>query len=182
MCGAFAAPAAAASRAHPATKAQIRPNAGLRRYACGGAVRAWGSRSGGLVVVEDRSRTLAPWELRPRRALGHARSGGHCSDTLAGPPAWFAGRARHCTARLPRILSDSKPSDLDRYQSCRGIEDTTQAIQKARRQGLEPFCVTIDREGNDYLPHLFSSGGYLVVRRPADRPSCLPLLHAGFTA
>ena len=130
--------------------------------------------SGGFGLLELPG--IHPWKRTPVKWRRQ------CSDTAAGRPAWFAGRARHCTARLPRILSDSKPSDLDRYQSCRGIEDTTQAIQKARRQGLEPFCVTIDREGNDYLPHLFSSGGYLVVRRPADRPSCLPLLHAGFTA
>ncbi len=53
---------------------------------------------------------------------------------------------------------------------------------EARRLGLEPFCVTIDPEGNDYLPHLFGSGGYVVIRHPAELPSRLPLLYARLTA
>ena len=98
---------------------------------------------------------------------------------------------RHAAKRLERqpagrrlllILSDGKPNDLDKYEGRWGIEDTRHAVQEVRRQGLEPFCVTIDPEGNDYLPHLFGSGGYVVIRRPAELPSRLPLLYARLTA
>lgn len=91
------------------------------------------------------------------------------------------GRKR-ASRRLLLILSDGKPNDLDRYEGRFGIEDTRHAVQEARRQGLEPFCVTIDPEGNDYLSHLFGSGGYVVIRRPAELPSRLPLLYARLTA
>ena len=84
--------------------------------------------------------------------------------------------------RLLLILSDGKPNDLDRYEGRWGIEDTRHAIRETRRRGLEPFCVTIDPEGNDYLPHLFGSGGYVVIRNPAELPSRLPLLYARLTA
>ena len=84
--------------------------------------------------------------------------------------------------RLFLILSDGKPNDLDRYEGRWGIEDTRHAIRETRRRGLEPFCVTIDPEGNDYLPHLFGSGGYVVIRNPAELPSRLPLLYARLTA
>jgi nitric oxide reductase NorD protein len=97
----------------------------------------------------------------------------HATNLLVGQPA---GR------RLLLILSDGKPNDLDRYEGRFGIEDTRHAIGAARRQGLIPFCVTIDERGNDYLPHLFGSGGYLVVRRPVELPSRLPLLYAQLTA
>lgn len=97
----------------------------------------------------------------------------HAAGLLAGEPA---GR------RLLLILSDGKPNDLDRYEGRWGIEDTRHAIRETRRRGLEPFCVTIDPEGNDYLPHLFGSGGYVVIRNPVELPSRLPLLYARLTA
>ncbi len=98
---------------------------------------------------------------------------------------------RHAAQRLARegasrrlllILTDGKPNDLDRYEGRWGIEDTRHAVGEARRQGLEPFCVTIDPEGNDYLPHLFGTGGYVVIRHPAELPARLPLLYARLTA
>lgn len=97
----------------------------------------------------------------------------HAAKRLAREPA---GR------RLLLILSDGKPNDLDKYEGRWGIEDTRHAVQEARRQGLEPFCVTIDPEGNDYLPHLFGTGGYVVIHRPSQLPSRLPLLYARLTA
>ncbi len=97
----------------------------------------------------------------------------HASDLLVAQPA---GR------RLLLLLTDGKPNDLDQYEGRYGIEDTRQAVISARRLGLQPFCVTIDRRGNDYLPHLFGSGGYIVVGQPSELPRKLPLLYAQLTA
>ena len=72
----------------------------------------------------------------------------YATDLLSEQPA---GR------RLLLLLSDGKPNDLDKYEGRYGIEDTRHAVQQARRQGLTPFCVTIDERGNDYLPHLFGT-------------------------
>jgi nitric oxide reductase NorD protein len=94
--------------------------------------------------------------------------------------AMLAGQA--AGRRLLLLLTDGKPNDLDRYEGRYGIEDTRQAVLAARRQGLQPFCVTIDAKGNDYLPHLFGTGGYVVIRRPSDLPKRLPLLYAQLTA
>lgn len=88
----------------------------------------------------------------------------------------------HASLRLLLILTDGKPNDLDRYEGRWGIEDTRHAVGEARRQGLEPFCVTIDPEGNDYLPHLFGTGSYVVIRHPAELPARLPQLYARMTA
>jgi nitric oxide reductase NorD protein len=84
--------------------------------------------------------------------------------------------------RLLLLLTDGKPNDLDQYEGRYGIEDSRQAVLEARRLGLEPFCVTIDQQGNDYLPHLFGSDGYVVIRDPAELPRRLPLLYARLTA
>ena len=83
--------------------------------------------------------------------------------------------------RLLLILTDGKPNDLDQYEGRYGIEDTRQAVVEARRQGLRPFCVTIDREGSDYLPYLFGNAGYVVIRNPTELPKQLPLLYAELT-
>lgn len=83
--------------------------------------------------------------------------------------------------RLLLLLTDGKPNDLDQYEGRYGIEDTRVALLEARKVGLRPFCVTIDREANDYLPHLFGVGGYAVIRKPEELPRELPLLYAQMT-
>jgi len=84
--------------------------------------------------------------------------------------------------RLLLILTDGKPNDLDNYEGRYGIEDTRHAVLQARQQGLQPFCVTIDATGNDYLPYLFGTGGYVVIRHPSQLPQELPVLYARLTA
>ena len=83
--------------------------------------------------------------------------------------------------RLLLLLSDGKPNDIDSYEGRYGIEDTRQSIQETRAAGLQPFCVTVDEKGNDYLPYLFGGDGYLVIRRPQELPRKLPLLYARLT-
>ena len=83
--------------------------------------------------------------------------------------------------RLLLILTDGKPNDLDIYDSRYGIEDTRMAVHAARRLGLTPFCVTIDREAGSYLPYLFGPAGHCVIRDPAELPRRLPLLYAQLT-
>ncbi len=96
----------------------------------------------------------------------------HSTHLLAEQPAGH---------RLLLLLTDGKPNDLDHYEGRYGVEDTRVAIIEARRQGLKPFCVTIDEQANDYLPHLFGKGGYVVIRRPSELPRELPLLYSRLT-
>jgi nitric oxide reductase NorD protein len=84
--------------------------------------------------------------------------------------------------RLLLILTDGKPNDLDQYEGRYGIEDTRMAIREARALGLTPFCVTIDEKAGTYLPHLFGSGNYVLVRNAAELPQVLPRLYAQLTA
>ena len=83
--------------------------------------------------------------------------------------------------RLLLIITDGKPNDLDLYDSRYGIEDTRMAVFEARRMGLTPFCVTIDREAGAYLPYLFGPAGFCVIRKPEELPRRLPLLYAQLT-
>lgn len=120
------------------------------------------------------------------------------NDTIRGrieavKPGYYTrmGAAiRHATTLLSKqvasrrillLLTDGKPNDLDHYEGRYGIEDTREAIFEAKRSGLYPFCVTIDEEGGDYLPHIFGPAGYIVIRRPEELPLRLPRLYAQIT-
>lgn len=65
--------------------------------------------------------------------------------------------------RLLVTLSDGKPDDYDSYRGEYGIEDTRRALIEARRGGIHPYCITIDEEARDYLPHLYGPAAYSVV-------------------
>ena len=97
---------------------------------------------------------------------------------------------RHSTSLLTRrpnrqrlllILSDGKPHDLDLYEGRYGLEDTRKSIQEAREQGVRPFCITIDRDGASYLPHVFGANGYVLLRRADELSQRLPMLYAQLT-
>lgn len=83
--------------------------------------------------------------------------------------------------KLLLLLTDGKPNDLDLYEGRYGVEDTRQAVAEARRQGLIPFCITIDRQAGDYLPYMFGAHGYTLVRQPEQLPLRLPQLYRQLT-
>lgn len=73
--------------------------------------------------------------------------------------------------KLLITLSDGKPEDYDGYYRGEyGIEDTRQALFEARRSGIHPFCITIDEQGQDYLPHLYGAANYVVIKDIAKLP------------
>ncbi|MBV8156783.1 MAG: hypothetical protein JO278_03945 [Dyella sp.] len=83
--------------------------------------------------------------------------------------------------RLLLLVTDGKPNDLDQYEGRYGVEDTRQAVIEARQAGLVPFCVTIDREAGDYLPHLFGSHNYVLVHDATRLPHVLTRLYAALS-
>ncbi|WJW75816.1 hypothetical protein QVG61_01640 [Thiohalobacter sp. IOR34] len=79
---------------------------------------------------------------------------------------------RHLSALLNRVeartrllitLSDGKPDDYDTYRGAYGIEDTRMALIEAKRDGIHPYCITIDSEARDYLPHMYGAVNYTVI-------------------
>ena len=73
--------------------------------------------------------------------------------------------------RILITLSDGKPDDYDGYRGDYGIEDTRQALLEARHTGIHPFCITIDTEASDYLPHMYGYASFVMV----DNVGKLPL-------
>ena len=65
--------------------------------------------------------------------------------------------------RLLITLSDGKPDDYDGYRGEYGIEDTRQALTEAKRAGIHPFCITIDQQAREYLPHMYGAVNYTLI-------------------
>ena len=78
----------------------------------------------------------------------------HLGKLLAQTPA---------RTRLLITLSDGKPEDYGSYRGRYGIEDTRHALLEIKRDGIHPFCITIDREAQDYLPHMYGLANFTVV-------------------
>lgn len=85
----------------------------------------------------------------------------------------LGGLLRQVPARTKLLvtLSDGKPEDYGSYRGRYGIEDTRRALIETRRDGIHAFCITIDQQGGDYLPHMYGPANYAVI----DRVSQLPL-------
>jgi nitric oxide reductase NorD protein len=98
---------------------------------------------------------------------------------------------RHLTATLSAIeartrllitLSDGRPDDFsDNYRGEYGIEDTRQALLEAHRAGVKPFCITIDREAHDYLPHMYGAARWALVDDVAKLPVKVAEIYARLT-
>lgn len=66
--------------------------------------------------------------------------------------------------KLLITLSDGRPDDyFDVYRGQHGIEDTRMALLEAKRQGIHSFCITIDREAREYLPHMYGHARYTIL-------------------
>ena len=68
-------------------------------------------------------------------------------------------------------LSDGKPDDVDGYKGTYGIEDTKKALLEARYFGIHTFCITIDKEGMEYLPHMYGRNNFTVIDQIDKLPS-----------
>ncbi len=86
---------------------------------------------------------------------------------------------RHLTKLLSAIeartkllitLSDGKPDDYLSYRGEYGIEDTRQALFETRQLGIYPFCITIDEQASDYLPHMYGTINYVIVTDVSELP------------
>jgi nitric oxide reductase NorD protein len=83
------------------------------------------------------------------------------------------------------LVSDGRPQDhgygRDRTEKEYAIHDTKQALVEARRKGITPFALTVDKEGHDYLGQMCEDMGYEVLADIEALPSRLPTLYRRLT-
>ena len=104
--------------------------------------------------------------------------------TRLGPPIRHLTRiinqVEHRT-RLLITLSDGKPDDYDGYKGEYGIEDTRQALIEAKRSGIHPFCITIDKAEHSYLSHMYGAVNYVFIDNIQDLPVKIPQIYRKLT-
>lgn len=101
---------------------------------------------------------------------------------------------RHATAKLKQeqtrakflfLISDGRPQDRGYSQESSdkayAVQDTRMALIEARREGIYPFCLTVDKEGNDYLRTMMADFSYEVLADVSLLPRRLPQLYRKLT-
>lgn len=106
--------------------------------------------------------------------------------TRMGPAIRHATRrlaAADSAVKLMILLTDGKPYDSDTYQdNAYAQEDTKIALREARREKIHLFCVTVDQEGADYLPHMYSDANFVIIDDVRTLPHKLPNLYRRLTS
>jgi nitric oxide reductase NorD protein len=104
---------------------------------------------------------------------------------MGAPIRHLTGLLRAADARIKLLitLSDGKPDDYDPgYRGEYGIEDTRQALFEARLDGIHPFCITIDEQGPEYLPHMYGAANYTLVADVARLPAKVSEIYRRLTS
>lgn len=69
--------------------------------------------------------------------------------------------------RLLLLVSDGKPTDLDRYEGRYGIADVRQAVREAEAVAVETVALAIDHRARLYLPRMFGPSRFAILPSPA---------------
>ncbi len=83
--------------------------------------------------------------------------------------------------RVLVLISDGKPLDDD-YRGSYATADTRMALREAKRGGVHPYCITVDREGAEYLKGMYGEVAYMVIDHLETLPIRLPQIYKRLTA
>ena len=86
--------------------------------------------------------------------------------TRMGAAIRHLGHLLHSTRARTKLLitlSDGRPEDYGGYKGKYGIEDTRHALLEMKQSGIHAFCITIDNEAQEYLPHMYGAANYAVI-------------------
>ena len=128
------------------------------------------------------------WSLFRRELRGVSIGVGPVRSTRMGPAI------RHATTKLEGcdskvrilfLLSDGRPQDhrygRDRTERDYAIHDTHMALIEAKHKGIVPFCLTVDRYGQDYLKEMCGDIGYAAVADIETLPGTVTTLYRRLT-
>jgi nitric oxide reductase activation protein len=126
-----------------------------------------------------------PYDIRAKGKIGGIKP---CRSTRMGPAIRHATRSLVKTeSRIKAmiIISDGYPQDFDygkdRNSRDYGVRDTTKALNEARQQGVQTFCLTVDPSGHDYLREMCPDQQYMVIQDIAQLPDELSKVYRSLT-
>jgi hypothetical protein len=93
--------------------------------------------------------------------------------------------AHEAKVKILFLVSDGRPQDhgygRDRTEKEYAIHDTHKALVEAKRKGIVPFCLTVDKEGHEYLGQMCEDVDYEILGDIEALPSRLPTLYRRLT-
>ena len=113
-----------------------------------------------------------PWSVGEGR-LGMLRPQGYTRIGAAVRHATRGLAATAATRRLLLLISDGKPTDLDRYEGRYGVGDVRMALSEARQQGIAVHALAVDRRASHTLPAMMGTAGWSVLTHPDALPEAL---------
>jgi nitric oxide reductase NorD protein len=94
-------------------------------------------------------------------------------------------RQEQSRAKFLFLISDGRPQDRgysqESSEKAYAVQDTRMALIEARREGIHPFCLTVDKDGNDYLRTMMDDFSYEVLGDVSLLPRRLPQLYRKLT-
>ena len=114
--------------------------------------------------------------MKPKRSTRMGPATRHACAKLAASGA---------ALKVLLIISDGYPQDHDygpnRSEREYGVQDTAKALREAEAQGVETFCVTVDRSGHDYLRRMCPTDRYMVIEETGDLAEALQVAYRRLT-
>lgn len=109
----------------------------------------------------------------------------------------LAAAVRHAVWKMDQVkaavkililLSDGRPFDFDYHSGLsKDFEanyteaDTRMALREARMRGVNPFCITVDNRGQEYMDHIFGQVSYIIMDDVAALPTKLTETYKNLT-
>ena len=107
------------------------------------------------------------------------------NNTRLGAAIRHAGAkllSQDARTKLMVILTDGRPYDHDYGDAKYAREDVREALIDAKRNGITPFCITIDRESEQELKDLYGDVGYTIIDDVLSLPERLPNIYRRLTS
>lgn len=67
------------------------------------------------------------------------------------------------------------------YEEFYAETDTKMALREARMRGINPFCITVDNRGQDYMHHIFGQVNYIIINDVEALPTKLTETYKNLT-
>ncbi len=111
-----------------------------------------------------------PYTTEVKQRFGGLRSYGMTRLAAAIRHAVFKAERIQAAVKILIILSDGRPFDFDYnsgltadYEELYPETDTRMALREAKMKGVNPFCITVDSKGKEYLEYIFGNVSYIII-------------------
>ena len=84
--------------------------------------------------------------------------------------------------RLILLISDGEPADIDELDPQYLRHDAQKAVEENNSRGVATFCLTLDKQADDYVSAIFGANRYSVVDDISRLPDRLSRVFAGLTS